>query len=360
MDPQEALSVMKRNTQEIVDENELFELLKRVDKGESINAYWGTAPTGRVHIGYLIPMSKIADFLTVGINFKVLLADIHAHLDDQKSPFELLDHRTEYYKQIVIGLLEGLEVDVSRLTFVRGRDFELKERYGMDLLRMSAFVSFNRAKRAGAEVVRQKEDPKLGGFIYPLMQSIDVPHLECEIAFGGIDQRGIYMLSREFLPKLGYDKPVCVFNPLLPGLTGGKMSASDENSKIDCLDTPKKVKKKMGKAFCPEKEVDGNGVLAFVKTVIFPYLERKNEEFMIDRPEKFGGKLTYLDYDSLEKAFVAGDLHPLDLKMGMSEYVNVILDKVRKRFEDRPELLDAAYPKPVKKSKKTKKKSKKN
>lgn len=340
MDPSRAFAILKKNTEEIVGEKELMQLL---ESNKVISAYWGTAPTGRVHIGYLIPMSKIADFLITGINFKILLADIHAHLDDQKSPFDLLEYRTEYYKQIVLGLMEGLGVNTSKLQFIKGSDFELTERYGLDLLKFASLITFNRAKRAGAEVVRQKEDPKLGGFLYPLLQSLDVPHLDCEIAFGGIDQRGIYMLSREFLPKLGYEKPVCVFNPLLPGLSGGKMSASDEASKIDCLDGKKAVKKKMNKAYCPEKQVKDNGVLAFVKTVIFPYLDRKDEDFFINRPEKFGGSLKYDSYENLEKAFVEGELHPLDLKMGMAEYVNTILEPVRKRFEERPELLKKAY-----------------
>ena len=335
-----AFDLIKENTEEIVNEEELLTLLQ---SDKEVKAYWGTAPTGKVHIGYLIPMSKIADFLNVGVTFKVLLADIHAHLDDQKSPFELLDARTEYYKQIIIGLLEGLEVDISKLIFERGRDFELTEKYAMDLLKMTSIITLNRARRAGAEVVRQKDDPKLGSFIYPLMQSLDVPHLDCDIAFGGIDQRGIYMLSREILPKIGYGKPVCVFSPMLPGLTGDKMSASDSASVIGCLDGKKQIKKKMNKAYCPEKEVEGNGILAFVKTVLFPYLKRKDEKFLIDRPEKFGGPLTYENYELMEKAFVAGDLHPLDLKMGMADYVNTILGPVRKRFEDKQDLVEKAY-----------------
>jgi len=336
----QAFEIIKRNTQEIVDEEELLEVLK---KDEPI-AYWGTAPTGRVHTGYLIPMAKIADFLDVGVRFKILLANLHALLDDLKTPYELLEYRTEYYKQIVIGLLEGLGVDISKLEFVVGTDFELSNKYSLELLKLSSLTTFNRSKRAGAEVVRQKEDAKLGSFIYPLMQSLDVPHLSCDIAFGGIDQRGIYMLSREILPSIGYDKPVCVFNPLLPGLTGGKMSASDASSKIDCLDTPKKIKKKINKSYCPEGEVEGNGILAMVKNVIFPYLDRKDESFLIDRPEKFGGQITFATYNDLEASFVSKNLHPADLKQGTAKYVNQILDPVRQRFTNLEDLLKNAYP----------------
>jgi tyrosyl-tRNA synthetase len=56
---------------------------------------------------------------------------------------------------------------------------------------------------------------------------------------------------------------------LVPGLAGGKMSSSEEDSKIDLLDTPAAVKKKLKKAFCEPGNVADNGVLAFVKHVLF-------------------------------------------------------------------------------------------
>lgn len=53
------------------------------------------------------------------------------------------------------------------------------------------------------------------------------------------------------------------------------MSASIEESKIDLLDKPEDVKKKLKKAFCEPGNIEKNGVLAFCKSVIFPLL--KNE-----------------------------------------------------------------------------------
>jgi len=64
---------------------------------------------------------------------------------------------------------------------------------------------------------------------------------------------------------------IILFIPcLVPGLTGGKMSSSEEESKIDLLDSKAQVKKKLGKAFCEEGNVDNNGVLSFAKHVLFP------------------------------------------------------------------------------------------
>jgi tryptophanyl-tRNA synthetase len=41
-------------------------------------------------------------------------------------------------------------------------------------------------------------------------------------------------------------------NAMVPGLGGGKMSASDPNSKINPLEAPEVVKKKIKGAFCEE------------------------------------------------------------------------------------------------------------
>jgi len=57
---------------------------------------------------------------------------------------------------------------------------------------------------------------------------------------------------------------------VVPGLTGGKMSSSEEESKIDLLDSKAQVKKKLNKAFCEEGNVVNNGVLLFAKHVLFP------------------------------------------------------------------------------------------
>ena len=51
------------------------------------------------------------------------------------------------------------------------------------------------------------------------------------------------------------------------------MSSSEADSKIDLLDSAAAVKKKMKKAFCEPGKVEGNGVLAFVKHVLFPVMK---------------------------------------------------------------------------------------
>lgn len=336
MNVDEKVALIARNTEELVSEDELRELFATK---EHPHAYIGFACTGRMHVGYMIPIRKIVDFLKADCEFTFLIADLHAYLDDNKAPWELLDARFEYYKAGVTAVLKAFGAPLEKVHFVRGTDFELEKDYMMNVLHMVGDTTLNRAKRAASEVVRFGDEPKLGGFVYPFLQIEDVYALNCDIAFGGIDQRGIYMLGRDLAPRMNRDKYVCVFTPLLPGLTGDKMSASDANSKIDLLDSTDEVKRKVNKAHCPQGELEGNGVMAFIEHVIFPQLDGK--QFVIERPEKFGGTLRFDSFADLATAYKEG-LHPLDVKQALTGYLESYLAAVRAEIPD--DLVSRAYP----------------
>jgi tyrosyl-tRNA synthetase len=85
-------------------------------------------------------------------------------------------------------------------------------------------------------------------------------------------------------------------NPMVPGLQGGKMSSSDQNSKIDLLDSPDVVLKKIKKAVAAPQVVEENGVLAFVEFVLLPASAlRGKREFRVDRERDGLEPLIYTD-----------------------------------------------------------------
>ena len=340
MDTDERLELATRNTAEVVEESELETLFAEGDP----SVYIGYAPTGEMHIGHFTTMRKLADFLGAGMDVTVLIADLHAHLDDNKSPFDLLEARSEYYEETIEAMIDAAGADADQISFVRGRDFELDPDYTLELLRMATETTLSRAQRAGSEVVRESDSAKLGGLLYPLMQTLDVDALDADVAYGGIDQRGIYMLSREILPEHGGESPVCVFAPLLSGLSGGKMSASDESSKVNLNDSRDEVVEKIEAAYCPAGEREDNGVLEYLEYLVFPVLDERGEDLVIERPEEYGGDLTYENYDDLEADFLSSELHPADLKPAAGEAISEIVDPIRERLNDQPELLREAYP----------------
>lgn len=338
LSPEEKYDLITRNLQEVLGEEKLKEILKE----RELKIYWGTATTGKPHVAYFVPMSKIADFLKAGCEVTILFADLHAYLDNMKAPWDLLELRTQYYEQVIKAMLESIEVPLEKLKFVKGTDFQLSREYTLDVYKLSSTVTQHDAKKAGAEVVKQVDHPLLSGLLYPGLQALDEEYLKVDAQFGGVDQRKIFTFAEKYLPSLGYTKRIHMMNPMVPGLTGGKMSSSEEESKIDLLDRKEDVKKKLKKAFCEPGNIESNGVLSFVKHVIFPL----HSEFVIMKDAKWGGDKTYTVFGDLEKDFAEELVHPGDLKNSVEAALNKLMDPIRKKFES-PELrklTNAAYP----------------
>lgn len=337
MDLEKRFQLIKRNTEEIVTEAELKKLLK--EKKEPV-VYWGTAPTGTPHIGYFFPILKLADFLKAGFKIKVLLADLHAALD--KTPWLVLEKRYNYYEKIIPLIFKAIDVEPKNLEFVKGSDFQLKPEYSYDVLRLSTISSQNDCRRAASEVVKFGENPKLGGLIYPLMQTLDEVYLEADVQFAGLDQRKIMMFARENLPKIGYEPRVEVMVPMIPGLIGKKMSASDEKSKIDLLDDGETVRRKIKDAECIEGD-SNSGVMVFLKYVIMPIRSDKKEKFVIKRDKRYGGNKEYINWEDIEKDFISKKLHPLDLKNAIAEEINKLLKIFQKNKKELEKIRKEAY-----------------
>jgi len=338
MTPEEKFELIKRNTEEIVTEDELKKLLKEKKQPAM---YIGVAITGRPHVGYFVWVLKLADFLKAGFKVKLLLADFHGALD--QTPWELLDKRYDYYSAVIPKMFEATGADIKNFEIVKGSSFQKTAEYFHDVLRMSTYASVNDCKRASSEVVKQSDNPRLSGLIYPIMQALDEQYLGVDIQYGGLDQRKILMFAREYLPKVGYKSRVEVMTPLIPGLIGEKMSASKEDSKIDLLDDDNAVRAKLKKAFCPEGVIENNGVLAFVKHVLMIIKSDKGEDFVIKRPEKFGGDIVYKDYKALEKDYLDKKLHPADLKTAVAEEIVALLKPMKKEYEKIKKLSKEAY-----------------
>ncbi|KAI6127067.1 tyrosine tRNA ligase [Pisolithus sp. B1] len=371
-DVEEKYNLITSRLQEVLGVSQIKSILA---EGRAPRCYWGTAPTGRPHIGYFVPLIKIADFLRAGVEVKILFADVHAFLDNLKAPLDLVTHRTKYYECILGTVFTSLGIPTSKLTFVKGSDFQLSKEYTLDVYKLSTLVTEHDAKKAGAEVVKQVESPLLSGLLYPGLQALDEQYLDVDFQFGGVDQRKIFTFAELYLPRLGYSKRAHLMNPMVPGLMGGKMSSSDPDSKIDFLDPPEVVKRKIKKAFCEEGNISENGLLAFLNAVLMPVsqlrIERLRDEGGIDgqesvgsqKPfvtddapegtvftitrEKGGGPSHYQNYQELEDDFAAKKIHPGDLKASVRDAIISLLRPIQATFfanEDWKQTEQLAYP----------------
>lgn len=320
---EEKFDLVARGTTEIITEAELRELLKK----ERPTAYCGYEPSGKIHFGHALTVQKLVDLQAAGARVIVLLADLHAYLND-KGTLEEIRRVAEYNRHCFIAL--GL--DPKRTEFLLGSDFQLKPEFSLDVLRMAVDTTLLRARRSMAEIARHLEDPDVAQVLYPLMQAVDMAHLDVDVAVGGIDQRKVHMVAREKLPALGYRKPVCVHMPLLHGLDGAAKMSSSKGNFIAIDDEPATVEEKVKKAFCPPKIVKDNPIIEYAEHVVLPALGR----FRVSREAKHGGPLVIEGTAELRKLYAAGKLHPTDLKAAVGAALVQVLEPVRRYFDEHP------------------------
>lgn len=332
----EKIQLITRGLKEVLQR----ETLESILKVRNLRIYWGTATTGRPHVAYFVPMAKIADFLKAGCEVTILLADLHGYLDSQKAPWELLDARTNYYQRLIVSMLKSIKVPIDKLKFVRGTEFELTANFSNDLFRLISQTTLHDARKAGAEVVKQMTHPLIGSLLYPLLQALDEEYLDCDAQFGGVDQRKIFTYAEKYLPQIGYTKRIHLMNPMVPGLSGGKMSSSEIESKIDLLDDAQVVAKKLNSAQC--SDVVENGILAFVEHVILPLFGK----FPLESKYFDEGSHEYVDYAHLLDDFSNRRISEDDLKKATCSCLNRLLDPIREEFQqdELQALAKSAYP----------------
>jgi tyrosyl-tRNA synthetase len=305
-------------------------------------AYDGFEPSGQIHIAQGLMRTITINKLTgLGIKFKIYVADWFAMLNN-KLGGDLKKIRVvgEYF----IEVWKACGLDMGMVEFVWASDF-IKENpdYWQTVLKLSTKATVNRVLRCGQIMGREEGTSNPSSqILYPLMQAADIHHLGTDIAQLGMDQRKVNMLARELFPKIGLKAPVAIHHHMLMGLQFNqsnkkgidrkvemKMSKSKPETAIFMTDTKEEIFEKFKKAYCPEKQEKDNPVLEYAKYIIF----EKFNKILIERPEKFGGNLEIKSYNELKRLFVAGKIHPLDLKMTIAKYINELVAPVTKHFE---------------------------
>jgi tyrosyl-tRNA synthetase len=344
MDVDERLAfIMREPTEEVVTSDELHTLIETKTHPKH---YIGLEISGMLHIGSLVMTGfKINDFMKAGINTTVFLADWHTYINDKMGgDWDRIKKVSQYYTEAFKFFCPGVNIVLGSDLYKKTQD------YWENFVRFSKHMTLARTMRSLTIMGRSEAEKNLdlSQLLYPPMQSVDIKALDLDIVHAGMDQRKIHMLVREIFPKLGWKVPVLVHHHLLPGLSeplrisldegngddtriSSKMSKSKPASGILIHDDEKAIRDKIGKAFCPVGVAAGNPILELVRYVIF----HEFDEFVIERPTKYGGSITYTSYKDIKHDFITKKIHPMDLKNSTATYINKIIEPIRKHFEGR-------------------------
>jgi tyrosyl-tRNA synthetase len=316
---EQLLDLLSHNTQETIG---LSELLPRIEEEKTLNLYWGAAPTRMPSVAYLVPLIKLRDCILSGkVNVTIFLADLHSYMDKGFDNVSRVQERTNFYEFILSEMMTLLGISPDRYKIVRGSNVQLTPQYMTNLLKFTTIVNAKDAKHAGKEVVKQNDQPMLSSLIYPLMQCLDEVALNTDIQLGGLDQRKIFMLGRDFMPKLGFRKCVYLMNPLIPSLLKGcKMSSSDPKGKLEFTDSTDDICEKIKKAFCVDTDINlsTNPCLSILKHIIFPI------RGIVSTSD--GQCMDYRDFESM---WILGTVKAQELKSIVAKEIDGIIAPLR-------------------------------
>ncbi len=338
MDTETKVDLMKDFAEEIITEDELRNLF---ETNSHPLAYDGFEPSGiaPIHFG-LLRAANLKNMLKAGIKFKLYLADYFAFINNKLGgDLENIRNAGKYF----IEVWKACGIDINKVEIIWAKDIMDNIDYWDKTLRIAKEISLERNMRS-VTIMGRKQGEKLsmGQLFYPPMQVTDIFDMEIDICQLGMDQRRANMLARDIAEKLKWKKPIAIHHHIILGLQGlqkkntkeetlmaSKMSKSDPKSAIYMHDTYDELKKKINSAYCPEKTEEGNPLLEYCKYIIF----KEAKSIDIERPSKFGGKVSYGNYEDLKNDFVKGNLHPLDLKSGVTEELEKLIKPARGYFE---------------------------
>ncbi len=343
---EEKLELIKRNTEEILGEDELKELLKN---GEKLKHYIGFEISNKPHIGHgLVCMAKVKDCMDAGAECSIFLADWHSWINDKLGgDMNIIQSiGVPYFKECMKAAFTCIGGDPEKLKFVLGSElYHNNDTYWLTMIDVSKNTSLARMMRSITIADRQEgESVDFAKMIYPPMQVADIFIQDVNLAHAGLDQRKAQVIARDVALNLNFSplknkkgekiKPCAVHGHLILGLQKPsiwpvpkdnlqefraqmKMSKSIPNSAVYMDDTEEQITEKINKAFCLEGEIAYNPILNWCKYIVFSIGE--NTSLKIIRPAKFGGDVTYTSFEKLEKDFAEKKLHPADLKNAFSK-----------------------------------------
>lgn len=365
-------------TDEAQLDQEIQTLVDEANKsGEKIRHYIGFEISGQIHIGTgMMTAIKIKKLQDAGVKCTVWLANYHTWLNNKLDGQmkTIIEVKNNYFSPVFKECCVVVGCDVENIDFLGAEEEYFKPKNGRwfwdYMMKTARNLSLSRVNKSVTITGKQAgESVEFGILCYPVMQVADAFFLQSHLVHAGMDQRKCHVLMREVAPHMneGFDlkigqksiKPIAVHHNLLLSLGVNpdqvskrmnadnneelKMSKSKPDSAVWVHDSLEEISRKLKKAYCPmpqleqnieiiKEEQKFNPVLNWCEYLVYP----ADKTISVERPEKFGGNKNYRTYQELETDYLAGNLHPLDLKNAVATTLADWFSPIRTWVEQNP------------------------
>ena len=236
----DALSLIRRGTNEIISEEEL---IKKLNSGKKLRIKLGVDPTAPdLHLGHSVIINKLKVFQDLGHQIVFLIGDFTARIGDPSGRSATRPMMTEEqimkniktYQDQVFKILDREKTEVvfnSKWLNALGIEGLLKLASKHTVAQMLVRDDFEKRFKADIPI-------SIVEFMYPLLQAYDSVALQADVELGGNDQKFNLLLGRDMQRDAGQEPQVVITMPLLVGTDGVKKMSKSYNNYIALNDKP--------------------------------------------------------------------------------------------------------------------------
>jgi tyrosyl-tRNA synthetase len=246
-DVAQSLALLKRGTDEIIQEQELIEKLK---SGRSLKIKAGFDPTAPdLHLGHTVLLNKMRQFQELGHEVIFLIGDFTGMIGDPtgksatRPPLtkEQVLSNAETYKEQVFKVL-----DPARTRVVFNSEW-MNKLTAADLIRLASQSTVARMLERDDFDKRYKGSQPIAihEFLYPLVQGYDSVALEADVELGGTDQKFNLLMGRTLQKHHDLPSQVVMTLPLLVGLDGTNKMSKSLGNYVGVTDAPGEMYRKL-------------------------------------------------------------------------------------------------------------------
>lgn len=244
----EAMQDIQRGVQEIIGLEYIQNLIRRyMQDGTSFTIKAGFDPTAPdLHLGHSVLLQKLATFQKYGAKVYFLIGDFTGMIGDPTGKSETRKPLSK--EQVLINAKTYEEqvykvLDVSKMEIVFNSKW-LNELGIHGMLELASKFSVARMlERDDFEKRYKSQSPiSIVEFFYPLLQGYDSVALNCDIEFGGTDQKFNLLMGRHLQKAYGCNKEQSVVMlPLLEGLDGVQKMSKSLGNYVGITQEPKEM-----------------------------------------------------------------------------------------------------------------------
>jgi tyrosyl-tRNA synthetase len=240
----EQLVLIRRGVEEIVPEGDLeARVRKAIETDTPLRVKYGIDPTGSdVHVGHMVPISKMRDFQDAGHVGIIIIGDYTAQIGDptgrdESRPSLTKERVRENARTYVEQLMKVLDRDKTKVVY----QTEWFEGFGLaDMIRIGHY--FTIAQMLSHETFAKRLEAGLPlamhELFYPMLQAYDSVAIKADIELGGTEQRFNILQGRDLQRAIGQTPQIAVLSPMLPGIDGGAKMGKSLGNYIGVSDEP--------------------------------------------------------------------------------------------------------------------------